>query len=447
MKNILLITLVFILGIEMTVAQKQWSLADCVTYATDHNLPIKRQDILVAIKNLDQEMARRDRLPAVGGYFNGYSTFGHSQDVFGTIRRNDNFNSNVGINAEVTLYQYNYLRNQAKKATLQAEQEELEKGILRRDLTLKVVQSYLEVLLSQALVHAQDSAINFSLQLLDKAEKSTAIGATAPAVVFEAKANLAREKQQFQQYHKEAQKAKLALAQYMNFTDYQSLIIYDPLLETEIFKTGIVKSQSDLIQTVFDNNPILAKLENQLLGLDVETKLIKATDYPLVKGSASLGTTYFNAFKSPGERPVFVQSKDNFAQQLAIAVTVPIFNKGKTKRQLQQITFRKQEIELLSDYEKLQQVQILEKLNLDWIESKQQYDISTEAFAATKESLEYSRLSFMAGKASIYDINNSKNNLIKSESDMIRARYNTLFSLLMLHYQVSGAIKFSNHIH
>lgn len=375
MKYIILITLVFILGTQMTVAQKQWSLADCVTYATDHNLPIKRQDILVAIKNLDQEMARRDRLPAVGGYFNGYSTFGHSQDVFGTIRRNDNFNSNVGINAEVTLYQYNYLRNQAKKATLQAEQEELEKGILRRDLTLKVVQSYLEVLLSRALVHAQDSAINFSLQLLDKAEKSTAVGATAPAVVFEAKANLAREKQQFQQYHKEAQQAKLTLAQYMNFTDYQSLIIYDPLLETEIFKTGIVKSQSDLIQTAFDNNPILAKLENQLLGLDVETKLIKATDYPLVKGSASLGTTYFNAFKSPGERTVFVQSKDNFAQQLAIAVTVPIFNKGKTKRQLQQITFRKQEIELLSDYEKLQQVQILEKLNLDWIESKQQYDI------------------------------------------------------------------------
>jgi len=447
MKYIILITLVFILGTQMTVAQKQWSLADCVTYATDHNLPIKRQDILVAIKNLDQEMARRDQLPAVGGYFNGYSTFGHSQDVFGTIRRNDNFNSNVGINAEVTLYQYNYLRNQAKKATLQAEQEELEKGILRRELTLKVVQCYLEVLLSQALVHAQDSAINFSLQLLDKAEKSTAIGATAPAVVFEAKANLAREKQQFQQYHKEAQQAKLALAQYMNYTDYQSLIIYDPLLETEIFKTGIVKSQSDLIQTAFDNNPILAKLENQLLGLDVETKLIKATDYPLVKGSASLGTTYFNAFKSPGERPVFVQSKDNFAQQLAIAVTVPIFNKGKTKRQLQQITFRKQEIELLSDYEKLQQVQILEKLNLDWIESKQQYDISTEAFAATKESLEYSRLSFMAGKASIYDINTSKNNLIKSEADMIRARYSTLFSLLMLHYHVSGDIKFSNHIH
>lgn len=446
MKNLLLIALVFILGIEITLAQKQWSLADCVSYATDHNLPIKRQDILVSIKNLDQEMARRERLPAVGGYFNGYSTFGHSQDVFGNIRRNDNFNSSLGINTEVTLYQYNYLRNQAKKATLQAEQEELEKEVLKRDLTLKVVQSYLEVLLSQALVVAQDSAINFSVQLLDKAEKSTAIGSTAPVVVFEAKANLTREKQQFQQYHKEAQQAKLTLAQYMNYTDYHTLLVHDPLLEIEIFKAGINKSQSDLFQAAFGNNPILAKLENQLLGLEVEAKMIKAAYYPLVKGSASLGTTYFNAFKSPGERTVFVQTKDNFAQQLAIAVTIPIFNKGKTKRQLQQVTLRKQEIELLSDYEKLQQIQILEKLHLDWKESKQQYEISTEAFAATKVSLEYSRLSFMAGKASIYDINTSKNNLIKSESDMIRARYSTLFSLLMLHYHASGDIKFSNQL-
>lgn len=447
MKNLLFITLVFMLRIEMAPAQKLWSLADCISYAIEHNLPLKRQDILVAIKNLDQEMARRERLPAIGGYFNGYSTFGHSQDVFGTIRRNDNFNSNMGITAEVTLYQYNYMRNQAKKSTLQAEQEELEKEILKRDLTLKVVQSYLEVLLSQALVHAQDSAISFSLQLLDKAEKSTAIGVTAPAVVFEAKANLAREKQQFQQYHKQAQQAKLTLAQDMNYTDYHTLIIDDPILEAEIFKTGINRSTSDLTLEAFENNPVLAKLENQLLELEVDAKVVKAADYPLVKGSASLGTTYFNAFKSPGERPVFVQTKDNFAQQLAVAVTVPIFNKGKTKRQLQQLDLRKKEIELLGDHEKQQQVQILEKLHLDWVESKQQYEISTEAFAATKESLEYSKRSFMAGKASIYDINNSKNNLIKSESDMIRARYNTLFSLLMLHYQVSGAIKFSDHIH
>lgn len=443
MKKILVIALLLILGLRIAVAQKQWSLEDCVAYATEHNLPLKRQDVLVAIKNLDQEMAHRERLPAVGGYFNGYSTFGHSQDVFGTIRRNDNFNSNMGINAEMTLYQFNYLRNLAKKAKVEAQQEQLEKEVLRRDLTLKVLQSYLQVLLTQALVNAQDSAISFSSQLLDKAEKSTAIGATAPAVVFEAKANLAREKQQFQQYNQDSQQAKLTLAQHMNYADYSALNIYDSLLESEIFETGIKGSKSDLIQEALKHNPILIKLENQLSGLDIEARLFKAADYPMVKGSASLGTTYFNAFKSPNERPFLGQSKDNFAQQIALSVTIPVFNKGKTKRQLQQVNLRKQEIGLLSENEKLQQMQILEKLHLDWKENKLQYEISTEAFSATKESLEYSRRSFMAGKISIYDINNSKNNLIKSEAEMIRVRYNTLFNLLMLQYHISGDIKFS----
>lgn len=447
MKYSILIILTLILGVNQVNAQKLWTLEDCVSYATIHNLPLKRQDVLVAIRNLDEEMARRERLPTIGGYFNGYSTFGHSQDVFGTIRRNDNFNSNMGVNAEMTLYQFNYLRNQAKKATLEAEQERLEKEVLKKDLTLKVLQSYLQVLLTQALVNAQDSAINFSLQLLDKAEKSTAIGATAPAVVFESKANLAREKQQFQHYYKEMQQAKLSLAQQMNYADYKALIVFDPILESDIFKVGIKKSKADLIQEALMHNPVLTKLENQFLKLDVEAKLFKAADYPTVKGSASLGTTYFNAFKTPDERPFFGQTKDNFAQQLAIAVTIPVFNKGKTKRQLQQVSFRKQEIELLSEQEKLQQIQILDQLQLDWIESKQQYEISTEAFSATKESLEYSKRSFMAGKISIYDMNNSKNNLIKSETDMIRARYNTLFSLLMVHYHVSGDIKFSNQLH
>lgn len=443
MKKLVVITLLLSFEIKMTMAQKQWSLEECVSYANDHNLPLKRQDVLIALENIDQEMALRERLPTIGGYFNGYSTFGSSQDVFGTIRRNDNFNSNMGINAEVALYQYNYLRNQAKKATLQVELETIEKEILKRDLTLKVVQSYLEVLLAQALVTAQDSAIGFSRQLLDKAQKSTAIGAIAPAVVFEAKANLAREKQQFQQNYKDAQQAKLLLAQYMNYADYHSLILYDTLLDAEIHKINVKEMMSTVVQQSFLNNPTLAKLDNQLLSLDVEAKIIKAAMYPSVSGSASLGTTYFNAFSGDGWLPVFTKTKNNFAQQLALTAVIPIFNKGKIRRQLQQVGLRKQEIEILSDFEKQQQRQILEKLYLDWKESREQYIISTEAYVATRQSLEYAKLSFIAGKISIYDVNTSKNHLIKSESAMIRAQYNTLFSLLLMHYHVSGKGQFS----
>lgn len=71
------------------------------------------------------------------------------------------------VNTELIIYPYNYFKNQAEKATVQAEQERIEKDVLIRDLTLKVIQSYLETLLSQSLVNAQGSAINFSIQLLD----------------------------------------------------------------------------------------------------------------------------------------------------------------------------------------------------------------------------------------------------------------------------------------
>ena len=232
-----LLTILFLFFISDIVAQKQWSLEDCVSYAIKHNIPLKRQDVLVAIKNLDNEMALRERLPSIGGYLNGYSTFGHAQDVFGNNQRNDNFNSNIGINTELIIYQYNYFKNQAEKATVQAEQERIEKDVLIRDLTLKVIQSYLETLLSQSLVNAQDSAINFSTQLLDKTEKRVIIGVTAPSVVSEVRANLAREKQQYQQYYKDLLLKKATLAQYMNYPEYNILKLYDPLLESNLLES------------------------------------------------------------------------------------------------------------------------------------------------------------------------------------------------------------------
>ena len=138
------------------------------------------------------------------------------------------------VNTELIIYQYNYFNNQAEKATVQAEQVRIEKDVLIRDLTLKVIQSYLETLLSQSLVNEQDSAINFSTQLLDKTEKRVKIGVTAPSVVSEVRANLAREKQQ---YHKDLLLKKATLAQYINYSEYNILKLYDPLLESNLLES------------------------------------------------------------------------------------------------------------------------------------------------------------------------------------------------------------------
>ncbi|PUV22179.1 MULTISPECIES: TolC family protein [Sphingobacterium] len=422
------------------LAQQTWTLQDCIDYAVEHNLPIKQQEIKAAIKVLDQEMALRERLPSVNGYANGYTTFGSSQDVFGTIRRNDNLNSNMGINAELTLYQYNYFRNQAKKAASEAEQERIEKEILKRNLTVQLMEAYLQTLLAQALLVSQDSAMQFSKQLLDKAEKSTAVGATAVSVVAEAKANLARERQQYQQYHKDRQQSLLKLAQLMNHPDYSSLRLAVPITAQDPQHDSTFSEISNLREEAYLHNPVFAKLQNQKDGLDLESKLIKAALFPTVKGSAGLGSTYFNAFKAENTRSFFVQSKDNFAQQLAVTVSVPIFNKGKTKRQLKQIEFNKQNIQLSADNERLAQQHILDKLLLELDENRKQYGIAVEASTATEQSLDYTLRSFEAGKASIYDINTSKSNLIKAESEKIRSKYNVVFNQLLLRYQIYGTI-------
>lgn len=422
------------------LAQRAWTLKECIDYAVTYNLPMKQQDIKAEIRLLDQEMALRERLPSVNGYANGYSTFGSSQDVFGTIRRNDNLNSNMGINAELTLYQYNYFRNQAKKAASEAEQERIEKEILKRNLIVQLMEVYLHTLLAQALLVSQDSAMQFSKQLLDKAQKSTSVGATAVSVVAEAKANLARERQQYQQYHKDRKQFLLKLAQLMNYPDYSNLELVVPVAEKDLLLASVFPDLSSLREEAYLHNPVFAKLRNQEVGLEVESKLVKAALFPTVKGSAGLGSTYFNAFKADDTRSFFVQSKDNFAQQLAVTVSVPIFNKGKTKSQLKQIEFNKQNIQLSTDNEKLAQQQILDKLFLELDENRTQYGIAVEANTATAQSLEYTLRSFEAGKASIYDVNTSKSNLIKAESETIRSRYNVVFNQLMLRYQIYGSI-------
>ena len=86
------------------------------------------------------------------------------------------------------------------------------------------------------------------------------------------------------------------------------------------------------------------------------------------------------------------------------------------------------------------QEQILDKLLLELDENKKQYHIAVEANSATEQSLTYTLRSFEAGRASIYDINTIKNNLIKAESEMIRSKYTVVFNQMMLRYQIYGTI-------
>lgn len=421
-----------------SLAQEALSLEQCISIALERNIDLAHKAVELEIKDRDWMIAKKNRLPSISGYTNLYSNFGYSQDIFGTIRRNDNLNSSMGVTAEIMIYNYGTLKNNIRKASIDKEIVNIDRQVVEWELIVHVTKTYFEVLLEETLVMTRDSAVVNAYELLNRSKKTNAVGTTSLTDLYEAGANYAREQQQLEIAKSNWKRARLKLSQLLMLDNEEELIISPVFIDNSSF--GIADlAKKTVLADVFSHHPRLARYNALVDGLKIEHKLIKAQMYPILKGSSSLGSTYFNPLRMSEKNVFFRQTKDNFAQQVALTVQVPIFNKGHSRLKMNQLKLREKQINL--EYEKDKQVvkEDIELIYLDFLSNNKQYISAGEVLKQTKQAMQHTYKSYLAGRSSIYDYNNSRQNYIQAQNEVTRTAFSMLFSYKMLKFQTTGS--------
>lgn len=420
-------------------AQEKWTLARCIQYAQENNLEILNSRINNGVKQIDLRIAKNEKLPEVKGFSNLLSKFGQGQDVFGNTRRNDNLNGDLGIDANITIYNHNKLDNEIKRSNLLLSVSEEEIAVFKRNIAIKVIEYYLAIQLNKEIARAVDSAVYYAALQYDKAIKTTEAGTTALTVQYEAKANLAKEKQKLKKAEQDQERAKLNMVQLIQLTDYTDFDIaidqekYEPSSQL-LYSLEEAVSRSSLI------HPELKRLHMLRQVTEVESKIVKADLYPVIRGSALVGSLYFNSLVTGSDKRFFGQMKDNFSQQIAFTLSVPIFSKGRVKNTISKNKLYIQQNDIETKQKYLTIKQNIEKLYFDYWAYLDQYEAAQEMSESAKMALSFTSKSYDAGKSSIYDLNSSRGNSLNAESEMLQAKYNCLFVSKMIKFYVEETL-------
>ena len=75
-KVILFLCSLILLGFAPVKAQKVWSLEECINYALENNLQVKRQELNVQYNKNNYNQSYFNTLPNLNGQFNHGFTFG-----------------------------------------------------------------------------------------------------------------------------------------------------------------------------------------------------------------------------------------------------------------------------------------------------------------------------------------------------------------------------------
>ncbi|WP_314235888.1 TolC family protein, partial [Capnocytophaga sputigena] len=112
MKRILYISL--LLSPLWTIAQsKQWSLTDCINYAVQHNISVKKTELNQQTAEINLNQAKDNRLPTVSGSASANLNNGSAINQISNERvSHRTFSNNFGVSASVPLYQGNKINLQ-----------------------------------------------------------------------------------------------------------------------------------------------------------------------------------------------------------------------------------------------------------------------------------------------------------------------------------------------
>ncbi len=424
-------------------SQKKWTLQECVNYALENNLTVIQNTLNTRIQDKSLEIAKREYLPSVSGNISNSASFGQGRDIFGTTDRNDNFNNNASVGADILLFNNGRLEKNIRRTEFEVAATKYDTERIKNDISLQIAQQYLSVLLNREIAKISASALENADRLYQRAKITTDVGTTARTVLAEAEAALAREKQNVETARINTNRSLFALAMLLQLEEYKNFDIQDVPVDDTL--GAPLFTAENIIEKAYENQPQIKAAESRVQAAEAQTQVTETAFWPVVSASAGIGTSYFNSLVTNyagadingnpiRESGFFKQYKDNFGQQLGLSANIPIFNKGITKLQVEQAKINEDIAKTTFRQQRQQVLQNVQQAQFDAESNFAAYSAAREAERSSELALNFAEKSFAAGRSTVYDLNAARNNYANAQGSVAQAKYNYLFSLKLLNF-------------
>lgn len=425
MKNLWIIILFW--GISVP-AQKVWTLQDCLEYAVENNITVKKTELDINTAEANYEQGKYNKLPSVTGSASGSFSNGSSIDPITSNYINENIWSNsFGITGSMVLYQGNKLNLQIEENKLLLEQSQLYKKQAENNIVLSVLQAYIQALYYNEGIKTAEYTANSSAQELKMAQIKYKNGAIAKLDLADVETQHAQNQYNIVSSENLYNQQVLVLKQ---------LLELDPSVDFQIEKISL----TDLLESIPDKTQIYADAQENLPDLKIydyqndilnkQLQISKAGYKPSISLNAGLDTGYSNSL----EEYYLKQLRTNFSKSLSVALSIPIFSKkqNKTDVKLAQIEIEQNKLDRIS----------AEKTLYSNIETAWQNAVSYDAQQkSAKVSRDNAKLAYdLATKKYEFggltntELSVSRNTYLTNEQAYLQAKYMTVLYIQLLYF-------------
>ena len=434
MNKIKCIALLLPLSFSLAAAQEikeRWSLKECIDYAVQHNLTIKRGDNTIEQNRLNKETNKWARLPNLSASASHGWNWGRSASpIDNTYTTVQTANTNFGMNSSVPLFTGLELPNQyaLSKLNLKAAYADLEKA--KDDLAINVTSQYMQVLFNEELKGVAENQVSLSKEQLERGEAQLEIGKIAPADVAELRARVKQDEVMAVEAENKYQIALLDLSQLLELESPENFAV-TPITKGE--ETDQLTPPEEIYKDAMLFKPEIQAAQYRAEGAIRSIRIARSGFMPTLSLSGSLSSGYFT-MRGQSSQGFGSQLNNNFSKFVGFSLSIPLFNRMATINRV-----RSAKVDLFNQQIQLedQKKTLYKEIQQAWYgatAAESKYISSQAALEANLTSFELTKEKYELGQTTNLSFNEAKVNLMKAESDLIQAKYDYLFRLKLLNF-------------
>ncbi len=449
MKTKLSILLAF-LTITISFAQeKQWTLKECVDHALENNLSVQRAKFTTDLRNEDINTAKGSKLPGFSASASQNFSFGSGFDAASNSRVSvDRRSNSFGLSGSVAIFNGFRLKNihEQSKVAYEASLLDLEK--MKNDISLNIVNSYLNVLFNKENLKIAESQLEISKQQFERTKGLVEEGVQPKGNLLEVEATMINDENAIVTAQNNVDLALLTLSQILQIPNAGFDIQDVPINISSV--ALLYNNTNEIFEKAVTNQPEIKSAELSLKNAETQIEVAKADYLPSLTASAGLNTVYNHTQgrsddflipdpNNPGQQLLvkngfFDQLDNNLGQFVGLSLNIPIFNRGQVKANVNRAKINQKISEVNLSDQKLALREAIERAYINAKATLKEYEAATKSVEAQKISFDYAKQRYDLGVTNSFDFEQVRNRLVNAQATLARAKYNYVFRTKVLEF-------------